>query len=88
MSDYPQSFRACKLYRETSKAGGTYFAGRWGGAKIALVKTQEIGNDAEEVWALLLSEAPSYKPEEKPAAASGAPVRYVPQTLDDDAVPF
>jgi hypothetical protein len=32
-TEYPQSFRACKLYRKTSKAGGTYFTGilrsRW-----------------------------------------------------------
>ena len=90
MSDYPQSFRACKLYRKTSKAGGTYFSGRWGGAKVALLKTNETGNDGEEVWALLLSEAPAYKPEQQaaPAPASGAPARYIPQTLEDDAIPF
>jgi hypothetical protein len=31
-----------------------------------------------------------YKPDEKPAAPapSSAPARYVPQTLDDDAIPF
>jgi hypothetical protein len=37
MADYPQSFRVCKLYRRTSKASATYFSGRWGGAKVALV---------------------------------------------------
>lgn len=88
-NDYGPSIRVCKLYRKTSKkSGSTYFAGRWGNAKVALLKTQETGNEGEEVWNLVLSEAPAYKTEDKPAAASGAPVRYVPQTLDDDAIPF
>jgi hypothetical protein len=89
-NDYGPSIRVTKLYRKTSKNGATYFAGRWGGAKVALLKTNETGNDGEEIWNLVLSEAPAYKPDEKPAvsAPSGAPARYVPRTLDDDAIPF
>ncbi len=92
--NYPPSFRAARLYRKSSKSGGSYFTGRWGGAKVALVKTQETGDGGYEVWALLLSEAPAYKPEERPsvqsapAPASPAPGRYVEQTLPDDSIPF
>jgi hypothetical protein len=54
------------------------------------VKSKEEGDGGDPVWALLLSEAPAYKPDEKPAASapSGAPARYVPRTLEDDAIPF
>ena len=54
------------------------------------MKTKEEGDGGDPVWALLLSEAPAYKPDEKPAALapSSAPARYVPQTLPDDSIPF
>ena len=88
--DFPPSFRVCKLYEKTSKSGSRYFTGRWGGAKVALVKTKEEGDGGDPVWALLLSEAPAYKPDEKPAAPapSSAPARYVEQTLSDNCIPF
>jgi len=91
MSDYPPQIRVAKLYRKTSRNGSTYFAGRWGGAKVALLKTQEAADNGDEVWALVLSEAPAYKPQEQVAAAApaaSAPARYVPQTLADDEIPF
>ena len=89
-NDFPLSIRVCKLYEKTSKSGSRYFTGRWGGAKVALVKTKEEGDGGDPVWALLLSEAPAYKSDEKPAApaASSAPGRYVEQTLPDDSIPF
>jgi hypothetical protein len=89
--DYPPSIRVVKLYRKTSRNGSTYYTGRWGGAKVALLKTQEAADNGDEVWALLLSEAPAYKPAEQassPAATSPAPARYAEQMLPDDAVPF
>ncbi len=88
-NDFPPSFRVCKLYEKQSKAGTRYYAGRWGGAKVALLKTNETGDGGDPIWALVLSEAPQTKPEDKPAvAASSAPARHIPQTLEDDAVPF
>ena len=87
-TDYPPSFRACKLYRKKSKAGATFFSGRWGGAKIALVKTKDVADNGEEIWALLLSEAPQ-KDEQPSQAKPNAPAApYKSRTLDDDAIPF
>ena len=90
--DFPPSIRVCKLYERTSKSGSRYFTGRWGEAKVALVKTKEEGDGGDPVWALLLSEAhrSAYKPDENPAgpAPSSAPARYVEQTLPDRLIPF
>jgi hypothetical protein len=87
--NYPPSFRVAKLYRKQSKAGGTYFAGRWGGAKVAVVKTKDVGDNGEEIWSLLLSEAPPKTEDKPPAPASGktAPA-YVERMLPDDSIPF
>ena len=71
-TDYGPSFRACKLYRRTSKAGATYFTGRLGFLKIALVKSKtEVGDHGADVWSLMVSDA-----------------RYVEQVLPDDSIPF
>ncbi len=93
MADYPQSFRACKLYRKTSKAGGTYFTGRWGGAKIAVVKTRETGDNGEEIWSLLLSQAPApQKTDDKTTASASAGYSGVPRGnhpgVPDVDIPF
>ncbi len=85
-NDYGPSIRLTKLYRKTSKNDATYFTGRIGSAKVALLKSNETGDSGDEVWNLVLSEAPAYKAEAP--AAPGAPARYVPQTLEDDASPF
>ena len=89
---YPPSFRVAKLYRKQAKTGGTYFTGRWGGAKVALVKTKDVGDQGEEIWALLFSESPQPKPDDKPAAATqpntNPPRPYRERTLDDDSIPF
>jgi hypothetical protein len=93
-NDFPPSFRVCKLYEKTSKSGSRYFTGRWGGAKVALLKTNETGDGGDPVWALVLSEAPQQKPDERasaqsvPAPLSPATGRYVEQTLPDDSIPF
>jgi hypothetical protein len=66
-NDYLPSFRVCKLYQKKSEAGATYFNGRWGGAKVALVKTKEAADDGDPIWALLLSEAPAQRPDNRPS---------------------
>jgi|KBSSwiStaDraftv2_1062776.scaffolds.fasta_scaffold00494_22 hypothetical protein len=58
MSNYPQSFPVTKLYRKQSKEGRSYFVGRLGGARLALLKSNETGDNGEEVWTLLISPAP------------------------------
>ncbi len=52
------SFRLTRLYRKTSAKGATYFAGRLGGAKVALLKSRDTAEDGGEIWDLLISEAP------------------------------
>ena len=59
MSDYPQSFQACRLFRKTSQAGNTYFTGRWGGARVTLLKSNETADGGGEIWNLMLAEAPA-----------------------------
>lgn len=67
--DWPASFRVARLFRKTSAKGNAYFTGRWGGARISLVKSKEIADDGGEIWALMLSEAPA------PREAGDAPAR-------------
>jgi hypothetical protein len=95
---FPPSIRVARLFRKTSKTGATYFSGRWGGAKIALVKSKETSDSGEEIWSLLFSEAPQNsqaKPEESSRAAYAAPATYsapaepyVERRLLDDEIPF
>jgi hypothetical protein len=58
---YPPSFTAAKLYRKTSKTGSTYYVGRLGGIKVAVVKSNETVESGDEVWNLLFSEAAPYQ---------------------------
>ena len=61
-SDFPKShapsFPLTRLYRKKSAQGATYFTGRLGGARIALLKSKEVADDGEEIWNLVVSEAP------------------------------
>jgi len=73
MSSYPSSFQVCRLYRKTSTNGTVYFAGRWGGARVSLLKSRDVADDGGEIWNLMLAEAPpksTTKPA-KPAAQQG-----------------
>lgn len=73
MADYGPSFTAAKLYRKTSAKGVTYFAGRLGGVKVALLKSKETADNGDEIWSLIFSEAQPYKPREDTKAESQAP---------------
>lgn len=64
MSDYGPSFAAAKLYRKKSAKGTTYFVGRMGGVKVALVKSRETAENGDEIWSLMFSEA-QQKPKDK-----------------------
>ncbi len=71
------SFRLTRLYRKTSAKGATYFAGRLGGAKVALLRSRDTAEDGGEIWDLLISEAPPPRqngqggPQRQPAADDG-----------------
>jgi hypothetical protein len=61
---YAPSFAAAKLYRKTSAKGSTYYVGRLGGAKVTLLKSNEVAENGDEVWSLMLSEAAPYQPKD------------------------
>src|SRR5258705_10109886 len=63
MTTYNPSFPACKLYKKTSAKGNVYFVGRWGGARVTLLLSNETAEDGGEVWNLMLSEAPAKRPD-------------------------
>jgi hypothetical protein len=58
MNDRPQNLQLTKLYRKTSKSGSTYFVGRLGGVRLALLKSKDVADDGGEIWNLVVSEAP------------------------------
>lgn len=61
-NNYPQSFQVAKLYRKRAeKTGQTYFVGRWGNARLALLKAKEPAEDGTEIWNLMISEAQQTK---------------------------
>jgi hypothetical protein len=68
-NDYGPSFRLAKLYRKQSKNGATYFSGRLGFARATLLKSKET-EGGEEIWNLVVSEAPQSKQDERPASGS------------------
>jgi hypothetical protein len=58
MADYGESIRAFRLYEKTSKSGNTYLVGRWGSAKVAVLKSREVADDGSAMWDVLFSPAP------------------------------
>jgi hypothetical protein len=61
-TSYAPSFAAAKLYRKTSAKGSIYYVGRLGGAKVTLLRSNEVSENGDEVWSLMLSEAAPYQP--------------------------
>ncbi len=99
-NEYAESFRIARLFKRTSKNGSTYFSGRLGFAKVALVKSKEVGDDGAEIWSLMVSEAQQAREERSIAAATGggspAPTTqsrgsrepYAERNRLDDEIPF
>ena len=63
-ADYKPSFTAARMYRKKSKTGATYFTGRMGSVKLALLKSKEAADDGSEIWNLVFSEAAPFKPKQ------------------------
>jgi len=59
MSDYGPSLTACRFYRKTSAKGATYFVGRWGMLKVALLKSKDVADDGSVIWKMVVSQAPA-----------------------------
>lgn len=74
MSTHAESIRAFRLYEKMSKNGNTYLTGRWGGAKVAVLKSREVADDGSAIWDVLLSPAPERaKPEVSNTTAHPSP---------------
>ena len=78
-----------------------YFTGRWGGARVSLLKSKDTAEDGGEIWDLMLAEAPPPKQQEgsagedprrdyqRPAAKPAQPERQADGGRPiDDAIPF
>lgn len=64
---YPPSFVAAKLYERTSSKGNPYLTGRWGGCRVAVLKTNDTDKDGNPIWEFRISEAPPYVPQDQDA---------------------
>jgi hypothetical protein len=95
-NSYPQSFPVAKLYRKKSeKSGQTYFVGRWGNARLALLKAKEPAEDGTEIWNLMISEAQQTKrddagqrQQEPERRHQVSEVRDWQRPMDDPEIPF
>jgi hypothetical protein len=85
--NYAPSFPVCKLYKRTSARGNTYFVGRWGGARVTLLLSDENTDDGGEVWHLMLSEAPAKREGTPPKPRGDARKRDWQRPTDTDARP-
>jgi hypothetical protein len=69
------------MFRKVSKEGKTYFVGRLGGARLALLKSNETTEEGGEIWHLMISEA--QKP--KPPPEGNHPASYSTAAADPEA---
>ena len=68
---FPPSISVAKLYERTSQRGRSYMTGRMGSVKIAVLKTDEKGDDGHPIWEMKFSAAPPRK--DRPAGADATP---------------
>ena len=96
MSDYGPSLTALKLYKKTSYKGSTYYVGRMGMVKVALLKSNETADNGDEIWNLVYQQAADKprqdgKPSREDRAKANEPLRS-PSTstrpMPNDAIPF
>jgi hypothetical protein len=52
---FPPSVVATKLYERTSAKGNPYLTGRWGGLRVAVLKTQEQDSEGNAIWEVRFS---------------------------------
>ena len=94
MSDYGPSIKITRVYERTSRNGNSYFAGRLGNAKLALLKSDQTADDGTPIWDVLMQEAPRQMPDKavNAKASSEAPAepasRVSVNALVNDEFPF
>jgi hypothetical protein len=65
------------LYEKKSARGSTYFVGRLGRAKIAVLRSREVSESGDPVWEMRLEQAPD-RPLKLAAAATEANSLFKP----------
>jgi hypothetical protein len=95
MSEYGPSLTALKLYKRTSQKGTTYFTGRMGLLKVALLKSSETTDDGCEIWNLVLQQAEEKtrqdsKPSRQTRATANEPLPEArsSRSAPNDPLPF
>jgi hypothetical protein len=96
MSDYGPSLTALRLYKRTSQKGTTYFTGRMGLLKVALLKSNETTDDGCEIWNLVYQQVDEKsrqdsKPTREERAKANEPLKSPPMSsrpMPNDAIPF
>ena len=98
MADYGPQVTLARLYRKQSAKGATYFRGRLGMANIVLLKSKDFAYYGNEIWNLVLSEAPKREGDAPAKAQVAAPTQTrldPPQRtpmrereIDEDIIPF
>ena len=99
MSDYGPSLTAFKLYKKTSAKGSTYFVGRQGLLKVALLKSSDTADDGNEIWNLVYQQAEERprqdaKPTRDERAKANEPSKDPPPSnssgrpMPNDEIPF
>ena len=85
---FPPSVVATKLYERTSAKGNPYLTGRWGGLRVAVLKTQEQDSEGNAIWEVRFSSAPpSARSKAKETDAPSSGVRELTYTaVDPDGV--
>ena len=86
MADYGDQVTLARVYEKVSKkSGNTYFVGRIGLAKIALLRSKEMAENGDAIWNIVLSEGQSTDsrtPRGNNGADTKAPPLAVPRQVD------
>lgn len=87
---FPPSISVAKLYERTSQRGRSYMTGRMGSVKIAVLKTDEKGDDGHPIWEMKFSAAPPRKdrPAEAEQGISGGHKNGDARPFRDDEIPY
>ena len=96
MSNYGPSLTALKLYKKISSKGSTYYVGRMGMVKVALLKSDETAENGDEIWNLVYQQAADKprqdgKPSREVRAKANEPLRSPTtssRSTPNDVIPF
>jgi hypothetical protein len=90
MQDRDDPISVCRLFEKTSKTtGNTYFAGRWGNAKVLLFKSKEVADDGSAIWDLKLAQQPRQQQKKTPRYDDSIDIpNEGPAPFRDEEIPY